>query len=195
MKPVNTVKSLFVHPKDKIDQLQTCECVYEIPCKNCKKSYLGETGRAFRIRLNEHRKEAEQMSSKKFTQATRKVSVDEIHKSAITDHVAQHNHIIDWVGAKSLIKTLISKPARFMKPSDSDKRGAQVINRDILLVTYMASYFKEHYSLGLRIETPPEEVQWLVISNWWNLLHGGWNVLHEQKFLDLENMIYSRYNP
>ena len=65
---------------------------------------MGETGRAFRIRLNEHRKETEQMSSKKFTQETRKVSVDEIHKSAITDHVAQHNHVIDWVGAKVIDK-------------------------------------------------------------------------------------------
>ena len=104
MKPVNTLKSLLVHPKDKIDQLQTCECVYEIPCKNCKKSYVGETGRAFGIRLNEHRKEAEQMSSKKFTRATRKDSVEEMHKSATTDHVAQHNHVIDWEGAKVIDK-------------------------------------------------------------------------------------------
>ena len=38
MKPVNTFKSLLVHAKDKLDQLQTCKCVYEIPRKNCKKS-------------------------------------------------------------------------------------------------------------------------------------------------------------
>lgn len=55
MKPINTLKSVLVHPNDKIDQLQTCECVYEIPRKNCKKSYVGKTGRAFLVRLNEHK--------------------------------------------------------------------------------------------------------------------------------------------
>ena len=130
MKPVNTLKSLLVHPKDKVDQLQTCECVYEIPCKNCKKSYVGETGRAFGIRLNEHRKEAEQMSSKKFTRATRKDSVEEVHKSAITDHVAQHNHVIDWEGAKVIDKDS-NKQTRWIREAIwIRKRGAQVINRD-----------------------------------------------------------------
>ena len=74
-----------------------CECVYEIPCKNGTKSYVGETGRAFGIRFYKHRKEAEQMSCKRFKRATRKDSVDKLYKSsAITDHVAQYNHVIDW---------------------------------------------------------------------------------------------------
>ena len=123
IKPVNTLKSLLVHPKDKIDQLQTCECVYEIPCKNCKKSCVGETGRAFGIGLNEHRKEAEQMASNKFTRATRKDSVEEIHKSAIA--IMWHNTTMSSIGRgqKSSIKTLISKPVGFVKPSGSERGG------------------------------------------------------------------------
>jgi len=37
-----------------------CECVYKIPCKNCDKTYIGETSRAFGLRLQEHRQEVTQ---------------------------------------------------------------------------------------------------------------------------------------
>ena len=47
---------------------------------------------------------------------------------------------------------------------------------------------------SVSILNPPEGVQWLVISNWWNLPYEGWNVLREYKFLDLESIIYSRYS-
>ena len=49
----------------------------------------GRNRRAFGIRLNEHRKEAEQITRRKYTRATRKDSLDEVHKSAISNHVAQ----------------------------------------------------------------------------------------------------------
>ena len=71
MRPHKTLKNLFVHPKDKRDIGQTCECVNKIPCKNCNQSYVGETGRAYGIRLNEHKKEAEQIAKRKYTRATR----------------------------------------------------------------------------------------------------------------------------
>ncbi|XP_072039550.1 uncharacterized protein [Amphiura filiformis] len=100
MRPHNTLKQNLVHPKDKIEATKTCDCVYEIPCKSCKKSYIGETGRPFGVRLKEHLKESEKITERKFTRAVRKESVDEINKSAITDHVSQQNHVIDWDGAK-----------------------------------------------------------------------------------------------
>ena len=60
---------------------------------------------------------------------TRKDSVDEIHKSAITDHVAQHNHVIDWEGTKVIDKD--SKHTRWISEATwIRKRGAQVINHD-----------------------------------------------------------------
>ena len=77
---------------------------HELPCKNFNKSYVGETDMAFGIGLNEHRKKAKQMSSKRFTRATRKHSVEEVHKQVITGHVAQHNYVIDWEGAKVIDK-------------------------------------------------------------------------------------------
>jgi len=44
---------MFVHPKDKRRQQDACECVYEIQCKNCDKTCIGKTGRAFGVRLQE----------------------------------------------------------------------------------------------------------------------------------------------
>ena len=35
----------FVHPKNKRDPLNTTEVIYCVPCKNCKKAYIGETER------------------------------------------------------------------------------------------------------------------------------------------------------
>ena len=56
--------------------------------------------------------------------------VEEVHKSAITDHVAQHNHVIDWEGAKVIDKDS-NKQTRWIREAIwIRKRGAQVINRD-----------------------------------------------------------------
>ena len=98
MKPTNTLKSILVHPKDKKDIDQTSEVVYDIPCKGCNKSYIGETGRPFGVRKKEHQKDAEKIDNKNFTRASRKLSTTEQHKSAITDHISQDNHVIDWDG-------------------------------------------------------------------------------------------------
>jgi len=45
MKPRKTLKDLLVHPKDKQDKEDITECVYKVPCANCDKTYVGETGR------------------------------------------------------------------------------------------------------------------------------------------------------
>jgi len=60
MRPVKTLKSLLVHPKDKQEKEQITDCVYKIPCASSEKCYIGETGRKFGIRLKEHKTEARQ---------------------------------------------------------------------------------------------------------------------------------------
>ena len=60
-KPHQTLRNCLVHPKDKRDISQICECVYEIPCHNCNKTYIGETSRLFGTRLKEHKTEAENL--------------------------------------------------------------------------------------------------------------------------------------
>ena len=63
MKPHTTLRNLLVHPKDKKDVKTTTDLVYEIPCKGCKKSYIGESGRLFGTRLGEHKKEVDKRST------------------------------------------------------------------------------------------------------------------------------------
>ena len=63
-------------------------------------SYIGETGRAFGLRLQEHRQEVEQSDVRAYTRSTSKSAATEQNKSAVTDHVISLNHVIDWDHAK-----------------------------------------------------------------------------------------------
>jgi len=67
MKPYKSLKSVLVHPKDKQEKEDFTECVYEVPCANCDKTYIGETGRKFGVRLQEHRTEVESKTGRTFT--------------------------------------------------------------------------------------------------------------------------------
>ena len=44
MIPHQTLRSLLVHPEDKIKLENKCEVVYQLPYKQCEKVYIGETG-------------------------------------------------------------------------------------------------------------------------------------------------------
>ena len=57
-KGVNTLKSLLMHPKDKISTNQKKDIVYHWECQadGCNSSYIGETSRALGERVKEHSK-------------------------------------------------------------------------------------------------------------------------------------------
>ena len=59
MKPHRTLRSILVHPKDKLLPQQKSEVIYDIPCADCPKSYIGETGRSLDTRLQVHQKSGE----------------------------------------------------------------------------------------------------------------------------------------
>lgn len=61
--------------------------VYKISCLDCDKSYIGQTGRSFAIRLNEH-----------------KLFKGEKGKYATFDHITQFHHNLDFVNSH-IIKT------------------------------------------------------------------------------------------
>ena len=75
------------------------EVVYKIPCKNCERVYVGETGRPLGTRVKEHRKEVDSITGI-FTRAEKTRAASICNKSAITDHVCNENHVIDWENAK-----------------------------------------------------------------------------------------------
>jgi len=96
MKPYKTLKTVLVHPKDKQEKEDLTECVYKVPCANCDKTYIGETGRKFGVRLQEHTTEVESKSGRTFTKSLCASSLTEHNKSALTDHATQENHVINW---------------------------------------------------------------------------------------------------
>ena len=64
--------------------------------------FSDKTGRLFGTCLKENHKEAEKISNKVQTRAARLTCGSKRHQSAISDHVAFTNHIIDWEGTKIL---------------------------------------------------------------------------------------------
>ena len=129
IKPHSTLRNLLVHPKDKREKLQCSNVIYEIGCKNCDHSYVGETSRLFGVRLSEHQTEVKKASEKKFTRSERRASEQEQTKSAISDHVARANHIINLEEAKVLCKEH-NKKAREIKEAIEIRRGAKTLNRE-----------------------------------------------------------------
>ncbi|WAR09730.1 hypothetical protein MAR_034806 [Mya arenaria] len=129
MRPHQTLRNILVHPKDKQETTEKAEVIYKIPCKNCDKVYVGESGRKFEIRLNEHKKDCETNSNKAFTRSTRKQSESTIEKSAITDHQNINNHEIDWEGAR-VIERESDWRVRKTKEALCIKTEGAVMNRD-----------------------------------------------------------------
>ena len=76
--------------------------------------YIGETGRTFGTRQDEHKKEVETVKTKRFIRETRNCSTNVEHKSTITDHADRHNCVIDWEGAKVVDKET-NRCARWIK--------------------------------------------------------------------------------
>ncbi|XP_072041201.1 uncharacterized protein [Amphiura filiformis] len=136
-------KSLLVHPKDTKDIEQTSDVV----CKGCDKSNVGETGRQFGTRLKEYKKDSETIAERKFTRANRKESTSEQHKSAITDHIAQENHVIEWEGAKILDRDSNAFTRRIREAIQIRKKGAKAINRDegIVSLDHVYDQQKHHH--------------------------------------------------
>jgi len=79
-KPYQTVSQIFPKPKDQMDK-ETRDPVYDIPCADCSKSYIGETQRKFITRKGELQKAAARRQGE---------------KSALADHVVKTNHDIAW---------------------------------------------------------------------------------------------------
>ena len=121
---------MLVHPKDKLSPQQKADAIYKIPCNDCEKSYIGETGRLFKTRLEEHRRDVEKFEKKPYTRQTRLSSVTETHRSAITDHVSETNHSVSWDDSL-VIDRESDKYTRWIKESIWIRReGQKTMNKD-----------------------------------------------------------------
>ena len=64
VRPHRNLRQILVHPKDKVEDKHKTDCVDQIPCKTCNMCHIGETGRTFGTRLEEHKKEVETVISR-----------------------------------------------------------------------------------------------------------------------------------
>jgi len=160
VKPYKTLRNLLVHPKDKRRVGQRGECVYKIPYHNCSSTSIGETGRSYGKRQEEHRKKVESIGNRTLTRADRKDLAAETNKSAITDLAPKENHVIDWSGAKILDREGHQR-TRQLKESIRIRREANCMNRDgraynlpttydCILVTRSSSTSRDHMSDEVR---------------------------------------------
>ena len=53
------MRSILSHPKDRVTGADKSNVVHKIGCRGCDASYVGETGRALRTHVFEHRKTVE----------------------------------------------------------------------------------------------------------------------------------------
>ena len=130
VKPHLKLRNLLVHPKDKIETGNKCNVIYELPCKSCDKSYIGETGRMFKTRLGEHRKECEKVGLKIRTRSVAQETEAQCLKSAVSEHCGKENHIMNWEDCK-ILESESNKKSRWIKESMwLRKRGKKAMNRD-----------------------------------------------------------------
>ncbi|KXJ21627.1 hypothetical protein AC249_AIPGENE18003 [Exaiptasia diaphana] len=81
LKPVKSLRQILSKPKDTIPMSKRTGVVYNIPCKDCAVSYIGETGRALKTRTKEH-------------EAC--VRLGKTESSALSDHANSNDHGIAW---------------------------------------------------------------------------------------------------
>ena len=55
-RPLCTLRHQLVHSKDHVPRDQQAGVVYQIPCSDCLKVYIGQSGRTLKHRLSEHRR-------------------------------------------------------------------------------------------------------------------------------------------
>ena len=87
LRPHHTLSLSFRKPKDAINFEQKLGLVYQISCRDCNAVYVGETERSVRTRKREHADAAKTFNTK---------------KSALSQHVMDFDHRIDWDNVKIL---------------------------------------------------------------------------------------------
>ena len=96
--------------------------------------------------------EMKKVNERKFTRSERKASEQEQTKSAISDHVARVNHVINWDDAKILGKEHDKKAREIREAIEIRRRGAKRLNREE--GTYLLSHV---YDPLIKRTTPVKE--------------------------------------
>ena len=87
---MSCIRSKLVRTKPAFNQ-EDGPGVYVIPCADCPKKYIGQTGRTLATRLKEH---------KSYVRLAKPNSA-----SAVFDHISSQNHNIDWKSSKTVFSS------------------------------------------------------------------------------------------
>ncbi|KAI8497578.1 growth hormone receptor [Branchiostoma belcheri] len=79
--------------------------------------------------VEEHRKEADNSETGRYTRSQKQQAQKEEKKSAVTDHVARNNCVIDWEGAR-VIDREDNRRIRWIKEAVWIRKSTPVMNRD-----------------------------------------------------------------
>ena len=111
-KGVNTLKSMLMHPKDKISINQKKYVVYHWECQadGCKSAYVSETSRALGERVKEHCKSS---------------------TSAILKHCTEHHHPLPSISNFNIVDKDLSRVTREAKKAIHIWRLDPNLNRNI----------------------------------------------------------------
>ena len=99
-KPMNTIRSLLVHPKDKTPDGDKCGVIYKINCPECEETYIGETARAMQTRLKEHKR-----------------TTGNTALTAVGEHILHYKHKIDMENVQIIKGRIISGTEKSGRPS------------------------------------------------------------------------------
>ena len=113
-KPLNKLSKIFGLPKDPVEQNKKCGVVYEVPCGDCEKVYVGQTGNSLETRLKQHQA------------ACRLFQTD---KSALAEHSVQADHRINWGDAKVVTNETRWRQRLLAEAFHTVKRSAHAMNR------------------------------------------------------------------
>ncbi len=121
-----TLRQLLVHPKDKRETTETGNCIYKIWCQNCDHNLMSVK----RLECLESDSQSTRLKSKKSARKNtpvpnlkRRASEQEQTTSAISDHVARANHVIDFENHKNWVVNIAREKEAMESESDGTRHS------------------------------------------------------------------------
>ena len=125
-KPTRTLRQTLMQLKNCIPEEKKRSVVYEVPCKDCGKTYIGETKRTLNVRLSEYK------------QAVKRGDP----KNGIAVHAHESHHSIDWDGAtvEKIVTNYILAEKSYRGHPDQDQWGDHELGWQFAAVHSMEPY-------------------------------------------------------
>ena len=95
----NTLRNTLVKHNATSGAPETSPGIYTIPCKDCPKFYIGETGRAFEKRITEHKRDVRYARD----------------SNACFVHLRDEGHQLNWKNAKLIHKSANSYERKMLE--------------------------------------------------------------------------------